>query len=60
MKRLFGWLIGLLLAGQGLAQTYILAQMDAGDPTPFAPLRQAGPHWVVTSFLDLRGAEDPR
>jgi len=51
MKRLFGWLIGLLLAGQGLAQTYILAQMDAGDPTPFAPLRQAGPHWIVTSFV---------
>ncbi|WP_337870306.1 ABC transporter substrate-binding protein [Meiothermus sp.] len=46
------WFSLLLLCGSALASgSYILAQSDVGSPAPFAPLRQAGPHFAVTSFV---------
>lgn len=51
MVQLWGWVAALFLANFSLSQTYILAQSDVGDPVPFAPLRHAGPHWTVTSFI---------
>lgn len=46
------WFVLMLWAGSALAGgSYILAQNDAGAPAPFAPMRQSGPHYVVTSFI---------
>lgn len=50
-KFLLATLILVCLSPALAAGSYILAQSDSGAPTPFAPLRQSGPHWVVTSFI---------